>query len=1520
MQLHETGLIITGNEKGGVRAIKATREQLKALNATQKKGSAFTRQHRRELKKTKKSLMGLSHVYRDLKTTAAAYLGLVGLKAIANEFRSFEKGLVGVGKTSDLSGRALVGLGDDITNMSLRVPVATRELLGIAEAAGQLGVRGSSNLERFTETVARLVSATDMTGEDGAKLLARILTVTGEGTEVIDRFGSVIVALGNNFAASESEIVKMTNEVARATAVYNLNAYEAAAIGVAMRQMGVRAEAGGTAVGKAYRAIDEALRGTGDDLAVLQELSGMTREELKKLFDEDATAVFLKFSEGLGDIVTAGGDVTGTLERMGLKGEEILKVLPVIAKRSDELSRALNMAAHEMEDGTALMDESNKAFATFDADILKSTNLLSAYATVVGEDMAEAYREMVSSTDESSASIETIRENVEMAKDGLIILTSVLVARQIPAMITYTGSALSATIQTQAFAAAQAGLTGTSMMATGAVRGLGTVMAFMGGPLGVALVAAAALYAFSKSADDAETPALALKSAVDELADSFSNLTRAEGLNQLAKANQKLWDLLDQKKAIKKKLEEVASKNTGRDLTLGLDAAKIQELQQSLLAVNEAITEQEVRRLALTRVTEDSSVLQEIVITSTRIQATTLETLNDKQKSYIESLRFEHSIMKMSAREQAIQIALRRANTTATSELGQEVILLTGALFDYEAEQRRLAEQAEPFAKAWEEATKRIDAAFAEAWKGSFDSFEDFADSLKDGLKTLLAELAHQAITKPIIVSFTSSGGSSLSSLSSFVGSVGSSSGGGGGILNTVGSIAGASGLNAGLSVGMADAATFLYNTGFEAAGTGLANYTSSLAQTGGSFGVVGGAALNIGAGMAGNYLGGELGSSLFEREQATGLGGTVGGIVGSIVGGPLGAFVGSFLGSMADTALGDKDFDSKRVLYGVTGGGRFIEGHDVTKTGASGLELGLITRRTDTMGLGEEDTLAFLDGFLALDATLTSLATSLGADIDLSGATLTNSTEREYDNGLRPDDFFGTMAKGEFDTAAFEDAPKEFIQAWLDATVDSFDEEMQTFIASLDGTAEEMLTALADKVHVIALQNNFDNLFLSADEREWANFTTGVELLEAEFLSLTGTALPMTREAMQEFADSVDVTNEALIIGLTGLAPAINEYLVWMEGMRQAINDAATTPDVTVEANDWIEYRARQILENHQEEVRLLNESHNLKIKTLQEEHRIGQQLLATVKSLSLSDLSPMTHQERFNFAQAEFAQLQVLAESGDLEAAAGLGSAAQALLKEGVNMYASSEAYQVLFEDVTQSLMNLGMELGGERDIQKDIESLTRQMVSGIDSLGDQMADELSFLSSMATSTGDIADLLNLLPEKLADELSGIIKSDQSSSDSSSGSRDPLRDMYTKGLGREADADGYAYWEGRIANGETIADIRKAFIAAAAGSGESYTAYAKGGIARSPHMGIVAEAGRAEAMIPLDNGDVVHAQMTGMNLDPVVSAVRAVEARLSELQVDFNILSDRRDEIADRQLEEVRRGNDNPTTLATA
>jgi len=566
---------------------------------------------------------------RSLQTVIAG-LGLaIGVREAVQEFAAYERALVGVAKTADLTAGQVSEMGAAITEMARRMPFARTELLGIAQAGGQLGVKGVKDLTLFTETIAKLGSASDLAGDEAATALTRILNVTNESIGSIDKFASVIVALGNASAASESEIAKVATQVAQATAIFGVSAAEAAAMAAALRSLGVQAELGGSSVGKAFRAIEAAVDGGGERLRELEKITGLTGAQLKKTFKDDAVAVFKAFVDGVGQAAASGASVAGVLEKFGLEGEEILKVLPTLALNSEKLGDSLAIIAKEAGNATALNEEYLRSAKTLSAQLSLTGNAIDEIAAALGSALApvivdattqlRAFVQEAVDSGDAQAAFEAVAGAVGLLTRNLDLLAGAgavgVFLRLQPAIAGILGSlnalvpaVAASTVGWLSLNSAVAAGTISARAATAATLALSGAMNLLGGPVGVALLAAGGLYYLATRETEADRAArshaeaidlvnralgrnstaaadaaeVARKSALARLQDTRAALEQAEAVNSGARGQMRRRSTArrDQMKALRLQIEELETAIKDLDVDAALE---------DLLAVNTAL-------------------------------------------------------------------------------------------------------------------------------------------------------------------------------------------------------------------------------------------------------------------------------------------------------------------------------------------------------------------------------------------------------------------------------------------------------------------------------------------------------------------------------------------------------------------------------------------------------------------------------------------------------------------------------------------------------------------------------------------------------------------------------------------------------------------------------------------------------------------------------------------------------------------------------------------------------------------
>ena len=333
-------------------------------------------------------------------TFKRAALGLEGMRSAANAVGiaslamaaglgfaiktsiNFEQAFVGVRKTVELTEEGFADLENRFKTLSKEIPVSFIELSRIGELAGQLGVEGVDNLEKFVETIAAIAVTTNLTSEDASTSFARIANIMQEPIDNIDRMGSVVVELGNNFATTEREIVEFANRIAGAGKIAGLSTKDIFAIGTAFSSVGVQAEAGGTAVQKVLIKMKEAIVDSGEKLEAFARTAGLTTLEFSELFEKDAAIAFKLFVEGLGK---DGDKAIKILDELGLKDQRLIRAFLSLAEAGDLLGRSLASSNDEWTRNNALVAEAEKFYGTSGAQVEILKNKFASLADEIGD-------------------------------------------------------------------------------------------------------------------------------------------------------------------------------------------------------------------------------------------------------------------------------------------------------------------------------------------------------------------------------------------------------------------------------------------------------------------------------------------------------------------------------------------------------------------------------------------------------------------------------------------------------------------------------------------------------------------------------------------------------------------------------------------------------------------------------------------------------------------------------------------------------------------------------------------------------------------------------------------------------------------------------------------------------------------------------------------------------------------------------------------------------------------------------
>lgn len=413
---------------------------------------------------------------------------------------------------------------------------------------------------------------------------------------------------------------------------------------------------------------------------------------------------------------------------------------------------------------------------------------------------------------------------------------------------------------------------------------------------------------------------------------------------------------------------------------------------------------------------------------------------------------------------------------------------------------KKNAKEASEYQKAWERAVERIDEAFADGWLDLLEGdATDVFDSVLDGFKRMLAEMAHLAFTKPIVLEIQSQIGSLFSGASGF----GNLFSGGGVAAPAAGGFDFMSAIS-----GIGSAISGSYGSFFTGAGSMLASLGSTVGLSGlGSFGA---GLMSSGGWLASGSLSGALGS-IGSIASAGSIMGTIGAAI-PVAGIIFGA------ASLIDSISGGKLFGSDwgyddsglNLSYGK---GEFSGNNYVTEVKERSLFRGRKWRTEETpLEQSYVDQLnAYFDG---MDALILSAADQLGIDeVELERT----NTERDW----RP----GRISRQTYTVKkSIEDYLNEFTSDFELSMKDLSEEDAQRAV-------QEWTTSITDQMIDTIFGDNLDGLQMTGESLSdtLSRVIGQMNLVDAGFDSINLSLETLARRAnMTELAFSDEVVQAA--------------------------------------------------------------------------------------------------------------------------------------------------------------------------------------------------------------------------------------------------------------------------------------------------------------------------------------------------------------------------------------------------------
>jgi TP901 family phage tail tape measure protein len=357
--------------------------------------------------------------------SAALAMGPVGIAAVAGVAAAgalgaassraameWEAGMAQISKTTGIEKgtEAFNELDSSLTNLYSRMPTTVAEIQSVAAAAGSLGIEKDS-IAGFTEVALQMGSAFDMPAEEAATAIGKIkgqLKSLPEGvqdsSEFARQFGSAVDYVGNNFNATEKDVLDFSTRVAGSMSSLGAGAYEVAGWGGMLSSVFPSAE---RAAGS-FDALLNQLTTNEKSQAEAASLLGMSTEEFMQAMSTDPSDTILRIGSALEGLPAE--KLLTTAKTLG--GSYGMDALVKMVGHTDEWRQSIEDTVEAGKKGESIGESFEAGADNMKSSLQVLKNSFNAILKDIGGPINAALSPMISSVAGSLNAVRQIGENL----------------------------------------------------------------------------------------------------------------------------------------------------------------------------------------------------------------------------------------------------------------------------------------------------------------------------------------------------------------------------------------------------------------------------------------------------------------------------------------------------------------------------------------------------------------------------------------------------------------------------------------------------------------------------------------------------------------------------------------------------------------------------------------------------------------------------------------------------------------------------------------------------------------------------------------------------------------------------------------------------------------------------------------------------------------------------------------------------------------------------------------------------
>ncbi|WP_425383483.1 phage tail tape measure protein [Wolbachia endosymbiont (group A) of Melieria omissa] len=312
-----------------------------------------------------------------------------------------------------------------LKEMSRTIPLSAAELAQIAASGSQLGIK-KEDLFMFTETVAKMSTAFDMSAEQAGDSIAKLSNVYGIDVSKMEHVGNVINHLSDNTAAKARDMVEALAIVGGTAKQFGLDLEKTSSLANAFISLGKTPEKAATAINALLSKLQTAEEQGGDFKAALEQM-GITAEEIVQRISENGEEALLYFFQTLKKM---DNQERSTI-LMKLFGHEYQDDIALLAGSFNKYEDAIRLLADTEEYKSSLQKEFQNRVDTTASKLRLLRNAIAEVGMNLGSVMLPTLKSIAEFLQEKTRSIALFAEKYPTLTKAIMGTIAALISLKI---------------------------------------------------------------------------------------------------------------------------------------------------------------------------------------------------------------------------------------------------------------------------------------------------------------------------------------------------------------------------------------------------------------------------------------------------------------------------------------------------------------------------------------------------------------------------------------------------------------------------------------------------------------------------------------------------------------------------------------------------------------------------------------------------------------------------------------------------------------------------------------------------------------------------------------------------------------------------------------------------------------------------------------------------------------------------------------------------------------------------------